>query len=63
MSPHTKTPRARKKTRRRLEGIFWSGRNPDLWGAGERPVVVWKMWLGAFTRAPPVRDISTFRAL
>jgi hypothetical protein len=30
--------------------------NPDSWGAGERPGVVWRMWLGAVTRAPPVRD-------
>jgi len=57
---HTKIPRA--KISPSAWGIFWSGSNPDLWGAGEWPVVVGKMWLGAFTCAPPVRDSCAFRA-
>lgn len=59
---HTKTPRA-KHNSPTAWGMCWSGKNnPDLWGAGEWPVVLWSMWLGAVSRAPPVRDTCAFRA-
>ena len=46
---------ARESVRRRFGAVCWSGSNPDLRGAGKGPWW-WKKWVGAFTRAPPVRD-------
>ncbi len=59
-TPHTKTPRA-KNPPYGFEHLRVRAKS-GLWGAGERPVVVCRNWLGAFTRAPPVRDARAFRA-
>jgi hypothetical protein len=57
------TPKSRARKLRRRHGSSLGVRNlSGLWGAGEGPVVVGRMWLGAFTRAPPVRDTRAFRA-
>jgi hypothetical protein len=45
-----------------MGAVSVSGTCPDLWGTGEGPVVVGRMWFGAFTRAPPARDARAFRA-
>jgi hypothetical protein len=45
-----------------MGAVSVSGTCPDLWGTGEGPVVVGRMWFGAFTRAPPARDTRAFRA-
>ena len=46
---------AREKSSPSVWGISSSGSNPDSRGAGKGPWW-WKKWVGAFTRAPPVRD-------
>jgi hypothetical protein len=58
---HAKIPRA-KNFAGGIGAVSVSGTCPDSWGAGERPVVVGRVWLGAFTRAPPARDARAFRA-
>jgi hypothetical protein len=58
---HAKIPRA-KNFAGGMGAVSVSGTCPDLWGAGEGPVVAGRMWLGAFTHAPPARDARAFRA-
>ena len=60
MSRHTKTPRANTSLHAAW-GIFWSANEPVGRGRKARGGW-WNGWLGAFTRAPPVRDTGAFRA-
>ena len=53
---------AREKLAGGMKAVSLSGTHPDSWGAGARPVVVGRMWLGTVARAPPVKVARAFRA-
>ena len=62
-APIHPTPKSRARKLRRRHGSSLGVRNlSGLVGRGQRPVVVGRMWLGAFTRAPPARDTRAFQA-
>lgn len=58
----TPKPRARNVSPAVWGAVSLSGSGPDLWGAGDRPVVDGRSGLARVTRASPVRDRCAFRA-